>query len=47
MTMTEEKIGCQPPNLFVGKNKFFPEFQAPRFICGENPKSKIQNPKSK
>jgi hypothetical protein len=31
---------------YLGKYQLIKQLQAPRFICGDNPKSKIQNPKS-
>ena len=36
----------QAPDFSRGEQQIFSSFQAPRFIYGVNPKSKIQNPKS-
>jgi hypothetical protein len=42
--MTRIRSVIAQANLFVATNKIIPHLQAPRFICGDNPKSKIQNP---
>jgi hypothetical protein len=39
MSLTEEKIGCKPPNLFVKKINFFLNFKPPDLSVG-----KIKNP---
>ena len=44
--LDQKPYRSQAPDFSRGEQQIFSSFQAPRFIYGVNPKSKIQNPKS-